>query len=87
MKGLERRNNSNMCDNEENSNEIEGSDIVAATVEFSSQFNIFIYILFLVFTLLIVAYAVFLTYRLVSKGRDTISTVNLNQGYTPVALG
>ena len=67
--------------------EIEGSDIVDATMEFSLHFNIFIYIFFLVFTIMIVSYAILLTYRLVAKGRETLSTLALNQGYTPVALG
>ena len=56
-------------------------------MEFSLYFNIFIYIMFLVFTILIVSYAILLTWRLVTKGRETLSTTILNQGYTPVALG
>ena len=67
--------------------EIEGSDIVASTMEFSLYFNIIIYIAFLVFTITIVSYAILLTWRLVVKGRETLSTMHLNQGYTPVALG
>lgn len=35
----------------------------------------------------LVSYAVYLTWRLVVKGRQSLSTVHLNQGYTPVALG
>ena len=77
-----------MCDERKvTSDEIEGSDIVNAIIENSLYFNIFIYIFFVVFTILIVSYAILLTYRVFIKGRETLSTMHLNQGYTPVAVG
>ena len=64
---------------------VEGSDIVAAIIEESITRNIVIYIVILIFTVMLVSYAVYLSWKIVTKGRQSLNNLSLTHGYEPVA--
>ena len=64
---------------------LEGSDIVNAIIAESITMNIVIYIVMVIGMTMLVSYAVYLSWKIVSQGRQSISALNINQGYQPVA--
>ena len=64
---------------------LEGSDIVNAVMAESITMNIVIYIVILIFTIMLVSYAVYLSWKIVTKGRQSLNNLSLTPGYEPVA--
>ena len=64
---------------------VEGSDIVNAVIEESITMNIVIYIVMMIFTTMLVSYAVYLSWKIVTKGRQSLNNLSLTPGYEPVA--
>ena len=64
---------------------VEGSDIVNAVIEESITMNIVIYIVMMIFTTMLVSYAVYLSWKIVTKGRQSLNNLSLTRGYEPVA--
>ena len=66
---------------------LEGSDIVNAVMEESINMNIAVYIIMMFLTIILVSYAVYLSYQIVTKGSQrNLSTVNLTHDYQPVPV-
>ena len=68
---------------------LEGSDIVNAVMEESANINIAIYIIMIIFTVILVSYAVYLSYQIVTKANrspSSLSQVNLGHDYQPVPV-
>ena len=66
---------------ESNGEILEGSDIVNAVIKESFAINIAIYIVMMIGLVILVVYAV----HLFTRGRQSLNTLNINQGYHPVA--
>ena len=64
---------------------MEGSDIVNAVIEESITMNIVIYIVMMIFTTMLVSYAVYLSWKIVTNGRQSLNNLSLTPGYEPVA--
>ena len=65
---------------------LEGSDIVNAVMEESTNINIAIYIVMAILSVILVSYAVYLSYQIVTKANRSISQVNLAHDYQPVPV-
>ena len=66
---------------------LEGSDIVNAVIEESINMNIAVYIIMMFLTIILVSYAVYLSYQIVTKGSQrNLSSVNLTHDYQPVPM-
>ena len=63
---------------------MEGSDIVNAIMEESITMNIVIYIVMMIFTIVLVSYAVYLSWKIVTA-RQSLNNLSLTHGYEPVA--
>ena len=60
---------------------LEGSDIVNAVIKESFAMNVAIYIVMMIGMGILIIYAVYLF----TRGRQSLSTLNITQGYQPVA--
>jgi len=76
---------STLADFDSGEETVEGSDIVNAIMEESITMNIVIYIVMMIFTVMLVSYAVYLSWKIVTKGRQSLNNLSLTHGYEPVA--